>query len=443
VRSVDIQDDPDMAKEDRGGITEGKSFFLIIPFWRSFLRPESCCGRVAVIIIAILCALLAVYQIYSVCALYTEYPVTTNTKLKYEQTAIPEVSICTNARINATRIAELDYGISNEVLDYMLNSFLGYSKENKTTAELEQSYEELKKTVASLGTDLETFYLENGFKCDGFIDKCQFSGEAFDCCGPDTKEYLISTGKCFSITPPEGGKFVQKGPGRLGGLSVELRNRKENFPTLDGTSGGVEIRIGGYGSAGPVERILAAPGTQHDIQISKEVVKRLLSPYGDCNDKGNFSVEQCTGECLGMVFFEKCACTPLGPHKDMVKGYGRICAPNEVINCVNNQRLAQNFDPFENCECKLPCDGTYLSARTSSQNLNSPELSDKITLDVYYPHFMYRLTEEVAAFSFAKMMQDIGISIMLFTGLNLLTILLSLFYCIFGFCMTSSRVNSI
>ena len=207
--------------------------------------------------------------------------------------------------------------------------------------------------------------------------------------------------------------------------------------------------------------ILASPGKETDIEISRTSIQKQPSPYSDClsqNDSlansrpliektikltGLYTQQYCLQLCYQNFLLKYCDCYDHTLPK--FEPEGKLACPKFIDSLYNCQylikRLFYNGKNDKHClvDCPSECDITHYETRVSSLTFptdhyktlldsarprSSAELSDKSTLAVnlYYKSGSFTKIVEKPRLSFLIFLSNLGGTFGLFLGVSFLTL---------------------
>ncbi|GFS05701.1 acid-sensing ion channel 1 [Elysia marginata] len=316
---------------------------------------------------------------------------------------------------------------------------------------------------------------ELGHKLEDMLFTCFFGAEQ---CTPDnfTYNFNLEQGNCYTfagINDAERNNWTTVKPGPLNRLRLELDIQIDEY-LASSRVGGVKVLIHDNREFPFPEDggVIVAPGFYTSIAIRKTEIKRLSAPYGDCIDSAanttrnlfsdlgfSYSLNACHKSCLQESFYRRCSCCDSSypcvsvaleraTGKKFATGV-RYCNSSmwDDVYCMEDVKI----DFSENklgctAGCPAACTQSTFATTISTgmfptqaslnatveemkpleqvQNITDfPEFLHKsyVLLEIYYESFILEKVSSEPAYTWNKLLGDVGGQLGLLLGFSILT----------------------
>ena len=252
------------------------------------------------------------------------------------------------------------------------------------------------------------------------------------------------------------GKYLQRAPGPLSGLTMKLFINQEDYASMipfDMGAGAILIVHPPNLFPDPlVDAVLLQPGTLTRISLTRQIYKRLPSPFPSrCADgvddylfPGLYTSKNCEQSCLQHELHAQCGVLDAAVTFNLRQKGMKV--PYVINNNVTAEQTACAMLFYNlilngeiKCDCPLPCSEETLKTKTSSskwpskadmayyrpvlaQILNKTKVSEQFVSDnllsvqIFFDSMDYLEMTEVPAISEASIFASIGGAIGLFLG---------------------------
>ena len=313
---------------------------------------------------------------------------------------------------------------------------------------------ETRENLHSITSDKDHFLLTKYDGCYmGLTHKCNFS--------QDYDEVLVFLRSyCYRFNA--NGTMKQKRPGSGYGFSIILfLNTSDMIPNSFIDNGdAVEVIIQHHSEYPFIDSgsVLVPTGHLSQIQIQKQEIERLQSPYpSNCtfsNEQkliypGEYTMTNCLESCYAIKSAEICngvefyanAFLPKEKKKPLLK-------TNEGLKCLDELYYNLSQSGFSECNCNLPCLQTrfqkfvsyskwpstadlplYKEEFSRALNLNSSKITDDfvrsnfIKLTIFFADMTYKVLREEKKYSFEGLVSDIGGQMGIWIGASVFSII--------------------
>ncbi|GFO07432.1 acid-sensing ion channel 3 [Plakobranchus ocellatus] len=402
----------------------------------------------------------AAHNVYQIVSDYNSHPVQTSLSSEYHNKMnFPAVTVCNLNRIRRSKAPQsmvtfLQYHVMDDGDIATINDFIA-------------PYLRMfgKKRQQKMGHQMQDMLV-----------KCKFGNEA---CSPEnfTFFYNLQHGNCYTFASSQDSHrsewvTIRAGPGN--GLSMEFDAQLDEYLPFT-TASGLKVLIHGNEEVPFPEDggIMAGTGTTSSIAIRKTLIKRLPSPYSDCiakvdvkNKEKNlfaefgfaYSLKTCQKSCVQKKIYKSCQCCSISfpCNEDALQRTTEtvaiegnpipICNTTEIKTffCVRNIEKAfsdNKLDCIKNCP--LACEKSIFSTTVSSAPwptrdyrqtlLRQHGLDQNVTqlleaaersflkIEIYYDTLILDKIVSQPAFTWNKLLSDIGGQLGLLLGFSILT----------------------
>ncbi|GFN77021.1 acid-sensing ion channel 1 [Plakobranchus ocellatus] len=401
----------------------------------------------------------AVHNVYEIISDYNSHPFQTSVSSEYQsQMNFPAVTVCNLNRIRLSKTPEVllelqqifKFGIDETVANAFINVML------KSLNRRQQR--------------------EMGHQIQDMLLRCKFGNEI---CTPGNFTFFhnLQHGNCYTFASSQDSHRSQwltmrAGPGN--GLSMEFNVQFEEYLGFT-TASGLKVLIHDNGEVPFPEDggIMAGTGAATSIAIRKTQIKRLAPPYADCiakvdvnNKEKNlfeefgfaYSLNACQKSCVQKHIYKTCQCCDVSfpcIEDALQRSTGIIARKGSVIpicnttdfitaHCVSVVEEAfrdNTLDCIKNCP--PACEESSFSTTVSSVpwpthdylqtllvqhalHLNMTQLLKAaersfLKLEIYYDSLIVDKVVNQPAFTWNKLLSDIGGQLGLLLGFSILT----------------------
>ncbi|GFR91637.1 degenerin mec-10 [Elysia marginata] len=400
----------------------------------------------------------ATYNTTQIISDFQGHPVMTSVSNEYQgKLQFPAVTICNMNRLKEHKIPAnvlnfVQYYSSVGVPVNELNRLVSLFMRNFT-----------KKSQREMGNQL-----------DEMLYSCTFGTEPCDVFN-FTYIYNLRYGNCYTFAShqfPHRDEWVARRAGPEHGLSLELDVRYDEY-MVSSPVAGVKIVIHDKGEVPFPEDggVVAGTGLYTSIGIRKSKIKRLPDPYGDCiqevdasNTHKNlfaksgfkYSLNACLKSCFQVHIYKACnCCDPSLPCDSyaLQSGAGRLATGGTIEYCnitshVTGPCLDYQANQFADNKlgcaqfCPPPCEESTFSTSVSlgkwpthkywnvlmyHEGHQSSDIGIEyagvtlLKVDIYFDSLSLEKVESQPAYSWNKLLGDIGGQLGLMLGFSILT----------------------
>ncbi|GFO40573.1 acid-sensing ion channel 1 [Plakobranchus ocellatus] len=402
----------------------------------------------------------AVHNVYQILSDYNSHPVHTSVSSEYQSKMnFPAVTVCNLNRIKLSKTPHF-------LLDFLQHFFM-YGIDVATTNALINLF------LRTFGRQQQR---DMGHQIEDMLFHCQFGNEI---CTPGnfTFFYNLQHGNCYTFAGSQDSHrsewlTMRAGPGN--GLTMEFDVQFDEYlPST--TASGLKVLIHDNGEVPFPEDggIMAGTGAATSIAIRKTHIKRLASPYADCiakvdvnNKEKNlfaefgfaYSLNACQKSCVQKHIYKSCQCCDVSfpcIEDALKRSTGIVASEDNIIpicnttdfetaQCVSEVERAfinNELDCIKNCppaceessfsttvsNARWPTRGywqTVLWQQGQYQNVTQLlEASERsfLKLEIYYESLILDKVVNQPAFTWNKLLSDIGGQLGLLLGFSILT----------------------
>ncbi|XP_070536003.1 acid-sensing ion channel 2-like [Ptychodera flava] len=379
---------------------------------------------------------------------YGEFHHVTKVDVEYVQhMPFPAITICNFNKYRKSAITPADMvhvgkplGLMDE--DGNLNSDLFSEEFVRQMKDLDWDSEEKKRF------NYTEFTYRVGSQVKETIVECTWNGHK--CTEHDFVKVFTHYGICFAFNKYHRDTEARHAgkPGADNGLRVVLNAQtSEHLPTADLEDSFINV---GFKlmihppTEPPYPKELGfavGPGSHIFLAITRQEIKRLSKPYGECDMKSvgskyfdHYSMSACRIECETALLLEMCGCRLVEQ-----PGNGPVCTPKIVKECAHVKLLEYIEGHIEfDCPCHIPCDSEVYSVTPSSSRLKpdrsgkSPAMSNYtqeyidsnvLVLTIFYEELNFETITQLPETSLVGLLGQLGGNMGLFLGASILTLI--------------------
>uniref|UniRef100_A0A915JT41 Uncharacterized protein n=1 Tax=Romanomermis culicivorax TaxID=13658 RepID=A0A915JT41_ROMCU len=336
----------------------------------------------------IVCVVMFIYQMTCLIMNYLDYPVTVDTKLKFQELIFPVVTVCNLSPFKLSKVKNDE--ILSLIETYKASIGEDFTKDdpkwnlkvntNDTPMEIQTRAKTKLNYITARMTDeeIKTF----GTTLDDFIMSCTYNELECD------KNYFV---QCLSF-------------------KTKALDFCDILPILKQEVDGFELRT---------------------------LSNRLGYPYSQCVDEsvGSYSVEHCYRQCFQDFIVHTCGC---GDPRFPLKDNQTYCGIDKFTTGLFTLH-SQQIDTFRNLKERFIGENSKIRMRpyecTQSNNTFNGNLTEclawysenTLMVEVYYERLNYQLFNENPAYPIISLISDFGGQIGLWIGFSVITMIECLF----------------
>ncbi|CEF65522.1 Na+ channel, amiloride-sensitive family-containing protein [Strongyloides ratti] len=409
------------------------------------------------IIIFILCTSFFILQSTFLIAMFLSKPTFSKISIIFEEEGLPfpSITFCNFNPIRYSYVNKLNKTgtFSKELLDYISMSLIEVTDLMNLAdyRDLVKGQKELEKYINSThkSFSINNFIFNAGFDCEDMLRICSLGGQEFDCCSA-ARPILTKNGKCYEIDLKSSYIKWLHNSVRLGvdnGLMIIADYHSEEQLFID-TDIAKESLFGdifqkGFrysmhekkaGSPFASEDSTASPGTRVFTALKLEFNKLLESnDWGNCTktwpskykDNREYSSRNCKTLCRAKYFNEFCGCAPYSYNID--DKYANKNSLDDIIPQPLCEECAPDceswiYSAYNSYGGNFPSEALYkLAGRNNSWTPNFIN-NNFVAVNIFFKDNSYTFYEEVKATTISEVLSNIGGSMGLFLGMNIISV---------------------
>jgi len=428
---------------------------------------------ICIIILSAICS----YQVVMSITGYLSFDVTTITRRVVDLPELfPKITLC-NKNIFTTDFSfQFLKQVINDHNDFLDDIFNETLMSSKNQYEKYKSVNDLKYAASAISSNdfNKSMRMLLGSSLEEFIIGCKFKGQECNISEVFVWKYDSIYGNCFQFNSGfdkhENEKQIEtvnkvgKPNGLIVTLGLDYKLSKEFIAVNPNIGATIKIDDNSDNNMfkkmdsnkdityNDIDLIDILPDIETNIGLEKVKSKRLPRPYSNCEiDDGNsdfyyhqkflnnslhYNQQICLDLCFAEDIIRACDCSDI--ESINLNHEVKKCFHKSQVECLNKVFFDSNKSLEEKClkSCPLECDenwfnthfsfSKFLSNSTFDQSngniTDSPMVSSRIKLNVFYETFSYDVITETPSYSLFLLCSNIGGVLSLFLGLSVLSL---------------------